>query len=102
MTVLTPGCDPDMSISGAPFGAAPGRLRLRSGAVLLVVAGLGAYLATGEAVPEMLAVPAAVVGAACALALVMRAVRLGRRTGSAAVAAVARSAHRARPVPAAP
>ena len=102
MTVLTPGCDPDMSVSGAPFGATPARPRLRSGAVLLGLATLCAYLVMGDAAPGGVAVPATVVGLCCASALVMRGVRLVQRRGSAAAATVARAAHRGSPVPAAP
>ncbi|SOD98922.1 hypothetical protein [Blastococcus haudaquaticus] len=101
MTVLTPGCDPDMSVSGAPFGAAPGP-RLRSGAVLLALTALCAYLVMGDAAPGVVAVPAAVVGLCSASALVMRGVRLTQHRGTAAAAAVARAAHRGSPVPAAP
>ncbi len=102
MTALTPGCDPDMSTTGAPFGGATGGgPRLRSGAVLVVVVALSALLATGDSVPGAVAVPAAVVGMLCALVLVRRGLRVAHRAGSAATASVARAAHRSRPVPSA-
>jgi hypothetical protein len=90
--MLTPSCDPDMSF-GAPFGAAPHHgPRLRSGAVLLVLAVLCGYLATADAVPAALAAPAAVVGLTSALVLVRRAIRLAHRAAPAAAAAVTRDA----------
>jgi hypothetical protein len=95
MTVLTPGCDPDMSTTGAPFGAAAGGgPRVRSGLVLLAVVTVSAFLATGDSVPGLVAVPALVVGSLCALVLVRRGVRLVHRAGSAAITVA-----RARPVP---
>jgi hypothetical protein len=101
MTALTPGCDPDMSISGAPFGAtATTGPRLRSGAVLLAFVALAVLLVSADA-PAASTVPVAVVGAFCAVALVGRGVRLAHRTGSAAVTSVARAAHRSRTVPSA-
>jgi hypothetical protein len=95
MTVLTPGCDPDMSTTGAPFGAASGGgARVRSGLVLLAVVAVSAFLATADSVPGPVAVPAVAVGVLCALLLVRRAVRLVRRAASAAITVA-----RARPVP---
>src|SRR5215213_919568 len=80
MTALTPGCDPDMSTTGAPFGAgAREGPRLRSGLVLLAVVALAAVLATDDSVPRPVAVPALVAGALCALALVARGIRLVQR-----------------------
>ncbi|HEY0126195.1 MAG TPA: hypothetical protein VGB58_03555 [Blastococcus sp.] len=100
MTALTPGCDPDLSVTGAPFGAAAGGgPRVRSGLVLIAVLGLSVLLATADSVPGPVAVPAVVVGVLCALVLVRRGVRVAHRAGSAAAASVARAAHRSRPVP---
>jgi hypothetical protein len=93
MTALTPGCDPDMSSTGAPFGAEAQRgPRLGSGLVLLVLVALAAVLATGESVPGAVAVPALVVGVLCALPLVARGIRLAQRAGSAVGASAARAA----------
>ena len=94
MTALTPGCDPDMSVTGAPFGAATGRgPRVRSGLVLLAVVVLAALLATADNVPGLVAVPAAVVGLLCALALVRRGIRLVHRASPAVATPTARAAH---------
>lgn len=94
MTALTPGCDPDMSVTGAPFGAAADRgPRVRSGLVLLAVVAVAAFLATAGSVPGPVAVPAVVVGALCALALVRRGIRLVLRAGSAVATPTARAAH---------
>ncbi len=49
MTVLTPGCDPDMSTTGAPFGRPPEEFHVRSVLVLLAITGLSAALATADA-----------------------------------------------------
>jgi len=77
MTALTPGCDPDMSVTGAPFGtAADGGPRVRSGLVLVAIVALATLLATADAVPGLVAVPAVVVGGLCALVLVRRGIRL--------------------------
>jgi len=77
MTALTPGCDPDMSVTGAPFGAAADAgPRVRSGLVLVAIVVLAALLATADAVPGLVAGPAVVVGALCALVLVRRGIRL--------------------------
>ena len=69
MTALTPGCDPDMSVTGAPFGAAAGGgPRVRSGLVLIAVVALSALLASADSVPGLVAVPAVVVAVLCAWA----------------------------------
>ena len=87
MTALTPGCDPDMSVTGAPFGTVVGRgPRVRSALVLVAVVALAALLATAGSVPGLVAVPALVVGVLSALVLLRRGIRL---------------AHRSRPVPSA-
>lgn len=100
MTTLTPGCDPDMSVTGAPFGSTSGSgPRLRSGLVLLALAGLAVLVAVTDVMPGPVAVPVLVVGGLCALALAARAVRLAQRAGSAATSAVARTLHRPQPVP---
>jgi hypothetical protein len=99
MTTLTPGCDPDMSITGAPYGATSGGPRVRSAVILLAVVVGAALLATTDSVPGALAVPAAVAGMLCAVVLVRRAVRLAHRAGAAAAVTVARAVHRSRPVP---
>jgi hypothetical protein len=100
MTALTPGCDPDMSVTGAPFGTAVGRgPRVRSALVLIAVVALSALLATADSVPGLLAVPAVVVGVLCALVLLRRGIRLAHRAGSAVVTSAARAAHRSGPVP---
>ncbi|MGY1805279.1 hypothetical protein ACI78T_18500 [Blastococcus sp. SYSU D00922] len=96
MTALTPGCDPDMSTTGAPYGSVPARPRLLSGAVLLGFVVL-AVLLVGAGAPGLLTVPVLVVAAPCALALVARAVRLAQRAGSTAAASVARALHPSRP-----
>lgn len=94
MTALTPGCDPDMSVTGAPFGAAADSgPRVRSGLVLLAVVALAALLVTADSVPGLVAVPAVVVGALCALALVRRGIRLVHRVGTAVATSAARAAH---------
>jgi hypothetical protein len=94
MTALTPGCDPDMSVTGAPFGAVADRgPRVRSGLVLLAVVALATLLATADSVPGLVAVPAVVVGALCALALVRRGIRLVHRGGPAVATPAARAAH---------
>ena len=94
MTALTPGCDPDMSVSGAPFGTTADRgPRVRSGLVLLAVVALATLLATADSVPGLVSVPAVVVGALCALALVLRGIRLVHRAGSAVATPAARAAH---------
>ena len=94
MTALTPGCDPDMSVTGAPFGVTADRgPRVRSGLLLLAVVALAALLATTGSVPGLVAVPAVVVGALCAVALVRRGIRLVHRTGRAVAAPTARAAH---------
>ncbi|WP_116450414.1 hypothetical protein [Blastococcus litoris] len=98
MTALTPGCDPDMSTTGAPFGSVPARPRLVSGAVLLGFVVLAALLVRAGA-PGVLAVPVLVVAVPCAVALVARAVRLAQHAGGAAAAPVARALHLSRPVP---
>jgi H+/Cl- antiporter ClcA len=99
MTALTPGCDPDMSTTGAPFGApGTGRPRLRSGAVLVGVVAL-AVLLVGAGAPGGVTVPVVVVGGLCALALVARAARVVQRAASAAAASVARVAPASGPVP---
>ena len=103
MTALTPGCDPDMSVSGTPFGAGPDQPpRLRSGAVLLALGVVCGYLVLGSAAPGAVAAPAALVGLLCASVLVMRGVRLVQRRAGAAAAAVAGTTHVSHPVPAAP
>ena len=80
MTALTPGCDPDMSVTGAPFGAAAGTgPRVRSAFVLLVLVALSALLVTAGSVPGPVAVPVAAVGVLCALVLVRRGIRLVHR-----------------------
>ncbi len=100
MTALTPGCDPDMSITGSPFGAASGGgRRLRSGAVLLVVGALSFLLATGDSVPGGVRVPAVVVALFCALVLIRRGVRLARRAWPVAASPASRAADTSRPVP---
>src|SRR3712207_6891654 len=71
MTALTPGCDPDMSTTGAPFGSVPARPRVLSGAVLLGFVAL-AVLLVGAGAPGALTVPVLVVAAPCTLALVAR------------------------------
>jgi hypothetical protein len=82
MTALTPGCDPDMSVTGAPFGtAAGGGPRVRSALVLVAIVALAALLATAGSVPGLVAVPAVVVGVLCALVLVRRGIRLAHRSG---------------------
>lgn len=102
MTALTPGCDPDMSVTGAPFGAVPGGgPRLRSGLVLLALAGVAVLVAVTDPVPGLIAVPVLVVGALSALALLARGVRLGQRAGSAVASSVGRALHRPRPLPSA-
>jgi hypothetical protein len=101
MTVLTPGCDPDMSVTGAPFGAAAGGgPRVRSWLVLIALVALSAFLATADAVPGLVGVPAAVVGVLCALVLVRRVLRLVRHA-AARVTPGARGSGRRRPVGAA-
>lgn len=76
MYELTLDSDPDMSTTGAPFGSAPRRgPRLVSGAVLLLVASF-AVLTLVVGATGTVAIPAVVVGAVCALALVRRAVRV--------------------------
>ncbi|SFF40704.1 hypothetical protein [Blastococcus tunisiensis] len=104
MTTLTPGCDPDMSTTGAPFGARPADAgpRVRSGLVLLAVVAGSVLLATGDAVPMLLAVPVGAVGALCALALAARGIALAQHVGAAAAGPVGRLPHRARPVPTVP
>jgi hypothetical protein len=97
--MTTIGCDPDMSTTGAPFGTAPQRPRVRSTIVLLVLVAGSVALATADPVPGGLAVPAAVVGAVCALVLGSRAVRVAHSAGTAAAAALGRALHRSRPVP---
>lgn len=97
MTALTPGCDPDMSTTGAPFGSVPARPRVLSGAVLLGFVAL-AVLLVGAGAPGGLTVPVLVVAALCTLALVARAVRLVQRAGGSAAASVARALHLSRPV----
>lgn len=100
MTALTPGCDPDMSTTGAPFGAVPASgSGVRSGLVLMVVAVGSAFLAIGDAVPGVVTVPAVVIGGSCALALVRRGVRAVQRPASAAAAPLVPAVHRSRPVP---
>jgi hypothetical protein len=99
MTALTPGCDPDMSITGAPYGAARGGPRVRSGLVLLAVVAVAALLAAGDSVPSLLAVPVLGLGVLCALVLVRRGIRLGRRGAGVAAARAVRALHRSRPVP---
>ncbi|WP_324273276.1 hypothetical protein [Blastococcus brunescens] len=100
MTALTPGCDPDMSVTGAPFGpVSGGGPRLRSGVVLLAAVGVAVLVALTDAVPGLIAVPLLVVGVLCAVALVARGVRLGQRAGSAAASSAARALHRPRPLP---
>ena len=98
MTALTPGCDPDMSITGAPFGAQSASSQVRSALVLLAVIVVSAVVTTGNA-PGWVAVAGAVVGVLCALVLVRRGVRLAHRATTVAAAAVARAAHRSQPVP---
>ena len=94
MTALTPGCDPDMSVTGAPFGAAAGGgPRVRSWLVLIAVVPLAGLLATADPVPGPVGVPAAVVGALCALVLVRRGIRLVHRAGPAVATPAARAAH---------
>jgi hypothetical protein len=102
MTTLTPGCDPDMSITGAPYGETSGGPRVRSAVILLAVVAGAALLATGGSVPGAVAVPAAVIGLLCAVVLVRRAVRLAHRAGVVAAGSagsVARAVHRSGPVP---
>jgi len=99
MTTLTPGCDPDMSITGAPYGATSGGPRMRSAVILLAVVVGSALLATGGSMPGGVAVAAALVGLLCAVVLVRRAVRLAHRAGVVAASSVARAVHRSRPVP---
>jgi hypothetical protein len=100
MTALTPGCDPDMSVTGAPFGTAVGRgPRVRSALALVALVALSALLATAGSVPGLVTVPAVVVGVVCALVLVRRGIRLAHRAGSAVATSVARAAHRSRAVP---
>ena len=99
MTALTPGCDPDMSTTGAPYGATPRGPRLGSGLVLVAVVAVAVLLVTGGSAPGLVAVPAGVVGAFCALALIGRGARLARRAGAAAQASTARALHRSRPLP---
>ena len=100
MTALTPGCDPDMSVTGAPFGTAVDRgPRVRSALVLVAVVALAAFLATAGSVPGLVAVPAVVVGALCALVLVRRGIRLAHRPSSAVATSAARAVHRSGPVP---
>src|SRR3712207_231527 len=99
MTALTPGCDPDLSTSGAPFGvAAGGGPLVRSGLMLLAVVAVCAVLTTADPVPGPVAVLAAVVGVLCALVLFRRGVRLALRPGSAPGGSVDRAVHRSRPV----
>jgi len=89
MTALTPNCDPDMSVTGPPFGARTGGPRIRSTLALVVVL-LGAVLvATGEAVPGGLAVTSAAIGLLCAVVLVRRGLRLTRRAPLSAPVATA-------------
>ena len=100
MTALTPGCDPDMSTTGAPFGATSGGgPGLLSGLVLVAVVAVSTVLATGDSVPGAVAFPAVVVWLLCGLALLRRGIRVAHRAGSAATASVARAVHRSRPVP---
>ncbi|TQN42427.1 hypothetical protein FHU33_1827 [Blastococcus colisei] len=99
MTALTPGCDPDMSITGAPYGVSGGGPRLRSGLVLLAAVVVSVLLAIGNSVPGLVAVPAVVVGVLCALALIRRGARLAHRAGSVVAASVGRALYRSRPVP---
>lgn len=99
MTALTPGCDPDMSTTGAPYGATPMRPRLGSGVVLMAVGVVSLLLVTGDSVSGLVAVPAGVVGALCGLALVGRGVRLARRAGAAVEASTVRALHRSHTVP---
>jgi hypothetical protein len=99
MTALTPGCDPDMSTTGAPFGPSSGDSGLRSGLVLLVVVTVAALVATGDAVPGAAAVPATVVGLLCALVLVRRGIRLTYRAGALVAASASRTLHRSTVLP---
>ena len=99
MTTLTPGCDPDMSITGAPYGATSAGLRVRSTLILLAVVVGAALLVADGSVPGGVAVPAAVVGLLCAVVLVRRAVRLAHRAGVVAAGSIARAVHRSGPVP---
>jgi hypothetical protein len=100
MTALTPGCDPDMSVSGSPFGTAVGTgPRVRSALVLIALVALSALLATADSVPGLVAVPAVVVGVLCALVLLRRGIRLAHRAGSAVATSAARAAHRPGSVP---
>lgn len=99
MTALTPGCDPDMSTTGAPFGATSGGAAgVRSLLVLLAVVAVSASVATGDG-PGWLAVAAAVVGLLCALVVLRRGALLAHRAGVATAATAARVVHRSRPVP---
>lgn len=99
MSALTPGCDPDMSTTGAPYGTSADGPRLRSGLVLLAVVAVSVLLATGDPVPALVALPAVVVGAFCAIALVRRGVRLAHRVGPVAADRDAGALHRSRSVP---
>lgn len=83
MTALTPACDPDLSLGGAPFGPVPTRgPRVRSGLVLLAVVAVAALLVVTSA-PLAATVPAVAVGGLCAVALVRRGLRIARRAAPA-------------------
>ena len=99
MTTLTPGCDPDLSVSGAPFGhPAGGRRRVRSGLLLVAGVALAVVVVLADA-PGAVVVPLVAVGGLCAWALLDRALAPARRAvGAAAPAAPAAAA---RPGPAA-
>jgi hypothetical protein len=91
MTALTPGCDPDMSVSGAPFGAPSGRgRRVRSWPALAAGVVLAVVAVVADA-PGAVVVPLVAVGGLCAWALLGRALAPARRAmGAATPAAPAR------------
>jgi hypothetical protein len=76
MSALTPDCDPDLSNCGSPVGGGPG---IGSTLVLLAVLAVSVPVATGAAVPGVVAFLAGGAGLFSALVLVSRAVRLARR-----------------------
>jgi hypothetical protein len=76
MSALTPDCDPDLSNCGSPVGNGPG---IGSTLVLLAVLAVSVPVATGAAVPGVVAFLAGGAGLLSALVLVRRAVRLVRR-----------------------
>ncbi|MGY1821716.1 hypothetical protein [Geodermatophilus sp. SYSU D00079] len=95
MSALTPDCDPDLSNCGSPVGS-PG---IGSTVVLLAVLVVSVPVATGAAVPGVLAFLAGGAGVLSALVLVGRAVRLVRRLAPAvASGAWVSPARRSRPV----